>query len=114
MRFLPLFSTVFGAMLVIQAHEGILDEALELPPPRGGWGPEGPRFTTSASPNFWIYASALYAWGAVVSLTGAIYLTTGNRFLPSFRTEAWFVLLLFGAGCALWSICFEFLPGAYA
>lgn len=64
-KFLPLFFTWFGAVLVHQAHEGLLDGIIELLPPRGGWGERGPQFTTSESPRFLLYASALYAGGVV-------------------------------------------------
>ena len=86
-------SLIIGAVLVIETHREILAgvinaSALQL------LDHDAPKYMTLDDPRFWTAAGFSYALGLLLFLPGAIYFTTGDRYLPDIKSNPWFSYFL--------------------
>ncbi|MBT8067681.1 MAG: hypothetical protein KJO09_10600 [Gammaproteobacteria bacterium] len=106
-------SLIIGAVFVIETHRGILAgvinaSALQL------LDHDAPKYMTLDNPSFWTAAGFSYAFGLLLFLPGAIYFTTGDRYLPDIKSNPWFSYLLVFLALIAGYVLTQILPMLYS
>jgi len=92
-------SLIVGAVFVISTHSAILTGVINATVLQrlGYYVPKYlvlPKYLTLDHPSFWTAAGFSYALGFLLFVPGAIYFTTGDRYLPDIKSNPWFSYLL--------------------
>ena len=101
---------VLGILLLSTTHFSILDGSMPLR--------YSDRRMLSTDSGFWFFTGSFYGLGLIMVLSSVIYLTTGDRYLPSMDTKdrtstlAYSCLILL-VTCVLGFVLKDILPSIY-